>query len=122
MNRYVTMSCKALGAALIAGVMLPADTSLAQSYPGRPIRMVVGFPPGGFTDILARQVAERLTAPMGQPIVIDNRSGAEGVIGADVVAKAKPDGYTLLMGHNNSNAVAPFLYAKLPYDARKDFA
>jgi tripartite-type tricarboxylate transporter receptor subunit TctC len=84
--------------------------------------MVVGFPPGGFTDILARQMGERLAPGMGQQIVIDNRSGQAGIIGADIVAKSKPDGYTLLMGHNNSNAVAPSLYPKLPYDVRKDFA
>ena len=95
---------------------------LAQAYPTRAIRMVVGFPPGGFTDILARQIGDRLAPAMGQQIVIDNRSGQAGIIGADIVAKAKPDGYTLLMGHNNSNAVAPSLYPKLPYDVRKDFA
>ena len=95
---------------------------LAQAYPTRAIRMVVGFPPGGFTDILARQIGDRLAPGMGQQIVIDNRSGQAGIIGADIVAKAKPDGYTLLMGHNNSNAVAPSLYPKLPYDVRKDFA
>ncbi len=94
----------------------------AQAYPNRAIRMVVGFPPGGFTDILARQMGERLAPGMGQQIVIDNRSGQAGIIGADIVAKSKPDGYTLLMGHNNSNAVAPSLYPKLPYDVRKDFA
>jgi tripartite-type tricarboxylate transporter receptor subunit TctC len=94
----------------------------AQAYPNRPIRMVVGFPPGGFTDILARQMGDRLAPVMGQPILVDNRSGQAGIIGADIVAKAKPDGYTLLMGHNNSNAVAPSLYPKLPYDVRKDFA
>jgi len=94
----------------------------AQAYPTRAIRMVVGFPPGGFTDILARQIGDRLAPAMGQQIVIDNRSGQAGIIGADIVAKAKPDGYTLLMGHNNSNAVAPSLYPKLPYDVRKDFA
>jgi tripartite-type tricarboxylate transporter receptor subunit TctC len=93
----------------------------AQAYPTRPIRMVVGFPPGGFTDILARQIGDRLAPVLGQQIVIDNRSGQAGIIGADIVAKAKPDGYTLLMGHNNSNAVAPSLYPKLPYDVRKDF-
>jgi len=94
----------------------------SQAYPTRAIRMVVGFPPGGFTDILARQIGDRLAPGMGQQIVIDNRSGQAGIIGADIVAKAKPDGYTLLMGHNNSNAVAPSLYPKLPYDVRKDFA
>jgi tripartite-type tricarboxylate transporter receptor subunit TctC len=99
----------------------PTSTGSGPAYPVRSIRMVVGFPPGGFTDILARQVGDRLAPGMGQPIVIDNRSGNAGIIGADIVAKSKPDGYTLLMGHNNSNAVAPSLYAKLPYDVRKDF-
>lgn len=112
-------------AALIA-VVVPGVTQgnslFAQAYPTRAIRMVVGFSPGGFTDILARQIGDRLTPVMGQTIVIDNRSGNAGIIGADVVAKSKPDGYTLLMGHNNSNAVAPSLHAKLPYDVRKDFA
>ena len=106
---------------LVTGGMVAAGPAAAQSYPTRTIRMVVGFPPGGFTDILARQIGDRLAPGMGQPIVIDNRSGNAGIIGADIVAKAKPDGYTLLMGHNNSNAVAPSLYAKLPYDVRKDF-
>ena len=109
----------ALGATLGVGSLANVN---AQTYPTRPIRMIVGFPPGGFTDILGRQVAERLTPVLGQQIVVENRSGAAGVIGADIVAKAKPDGYTVLMGHNNSNAVAPLLYAKLPYDAQKDFA
>lgn len=101
--------------------IVQAVPACAQAYPTRPIRMVVGFPPGGFTDILARQVSDRLTPVMGQQIVVDNRGGQAGIIGADIVAKSKPDGYTLLMGHNNSNAVAPSLYAKLPYDVRKDF-
>ena len=107
---------------IAACAMLPSGSGLAQTYPNRPIRMIVGFPPGGFTDILARQVAERLSPTLGQQIVVENRSGAAGIIGADIVAKAKPDGYTLLMGHNNSNAVAPLLYAKLSYDPRRDFA
>ena len=108
--------------ALAAVGMAAVVPGFAQSYPARAIRMVVGFPPGGFTDILARQIGDRLAPVMGQQIVIDNRSGNAGIIGADIVAKAKPDGYTLLMGHNNSNAVAPSLYSRLPYDARKDFA
>ena len=110
----------AFSVALGAGML--TDVCDAQSYPTRPIRMIVGFPPGGFTDLLGRQVADRLSPVFGQQIVVENRSGAAGVIGAEIVAKAKPDGYTLLMGHNNSNAVAPLLYSKLPYDARKDFA
>lgn len=115
LRRIVVLAAAALGGAQPAA-------AFAQTYPTRAIRMVVGFPPGGFTDILGRQIAERLTPSMGQHIVIDNRSGSAGIVGADIVAKAKPDGYTLLMGHNNSNAVAPSLYPKLPYDARKDFA
>ena len=112
----------------VAGLLLfivsayAADVAAQTAYPSRAIRMVVGFPPGGFTDILARQYADRLVPTLGQPIAIDNRSGNAGIIGADIVAKAKPDGYTMLMGHNNSNAVAPSLYAKMPYDVRKDFA
>ena len=105
---------------IVIGIVQAAP-ACAQAYPTRPIRMVVGFPPGGFTDILARQVGDRLTPVMGQTIVIDNRGGQAGIIGADHAAKSKPDGYTLLMGHNNSNAVAPSLYTKLPYDVRKDF-
>jgi len=115
MRGTVVLAVAAIGLALHAGPVF------AQAYPNRAIRMVVGFPPGGFTDILARQIGDRLTPVMGQQIIIDNRSGSAGIIGADIVAKAKPDGYTLLMGHNNSNAVAPSLYPKLPYDARKDF-
>jgi tripartite-type tricarboxylate transporter receptor subunit TctC len=122
MRHSIRMKSRNAIVGVIVGAMLPVGTSIAQNYPSRAIRMVVGFPPGGFTDILARQVAERLTASMGQQIVVDNRSGAAGIVGAEVVAKSKADGYTLLMGHNNSNAVAPSLYAKLPYDARKDFA
>ena len=110
------------GCAFLAVALMAPMFAQAQTYPTRPVRMVVGFPPGGFTDILARQIGDRLTPVMGQTIVIDNRAGNAGIIGADIVAKSKPDGYTLLMGHNNSNAVAPSLYAKMPYDVRRDFA
>jgi tripartite-type tricarboxylate transporter receptor subunit TctC len=113
---------RAIALLVFAAIGIAPAVVFAQAYPTRAIRMVVGFPPGGFTDILARQIGDRLAPAMGQQIIIDNRSGNAGIIGADIVAKAKPDGYTLLMGHNNSNAVAPSLYAKLPYDARKDFA
>jgi len=106
-------------AALAAVITLPA---VGQGYPARPIRMVVGFPPGGMTDVLARQIAERIAPELGQQVVVENRPGASATIGADVVAKARPDGYTILMGHNNSNAIAPLLFPKLPYDAAKDFA
>ena len=93
----------------------------AQTYPDRPIRMLVGFSPGGFTDVLARLLAQKMHERLGQPVVVENKPGATGTIAADQVAKAKPDGYTLLMGHSNSNSVAPALFPQLPYDIQKDF-
>ncbi|HTE13438.1 MAG TPA: tripartite tricarboxylate transporter substrate binding protein, partial [Burkholderiales bacterium] len=90
-------------------------------YPTKPIRMLVGFAPGGGTDIVARILAPKLTAAWNQQLVIDNRSGATGTIAAGLVARATPDGYTLLMGHASTNTIAPALYAKLPFDPYKDF-
>jgi tripartite-type tricarboxylate transporter receptor subunit TctC len=94
---------------------------LAQ-YPVKPIRMIVGFAPGGGTDLVARIIGQKMTESWGQPVLVDNRAGATGTIGADVVAKAPGDGYTLLMGHVNSHGIAPNLFKKLPYDAERDFA
>jgi tripartite-type tricarboxylate transporter receptor subunit TctC len=94
----------------------------AQDYPNRPVRMLVGFAPGGGTDVVARILAPRLVAAWGQQIVIDNRTGATGTIAAGMVARAAPDGYTLLMGHASTNTVAPALYHTLPYDPYRDFA
>ena len=93
----------------------------AQAYPDKPIRLVVGFAPGGFTDVLARVIGQKLTERMGQSVIVDNKPGAAGTLGADIVAKARPDGYTLLLAHSNSNSVAPGLYPKLPYDVVRDF-
>lgn len=94
----------------------------AQPYPTKPIRIVVPFPPGGSTDLLARRLGEKLATAMGQPVVVENKPGAGGTTGADSVAKAAPDGYTLLMGVTGSNAIAASLYPKLPYDPLRDFA
>ncbi|MDO9194858.1 MAG: tripartite tricarboxylate transporter substrate binding protein [Rhodoferax sp.] len=105
-----------------AGSLFFTASALAQNYPTRPIRLVVPFTPGGSTDILARAVGMELTKAWGQPVVIDNVPGAGGAIGADKVAKAPADGYTLLMGHIGTLAVNPSLYPKLPYDPVKDFA
>ena len=91
------------------------------AYPTKPIRLVVPFPPAGTTDILARAIAQRWTETLGQSVVVDNRPGAGGNIGADLVAKAAPDGYTLLMGTVGTHAINPSLYGKLPYDHVKDF-
>ena len=95
---------------------------VAQTYPNKPIRMVVPFTPGGTTDILARAIGAKLTEQLGQSVVIENVAGAGGSIGAERVAKAAPDGYTLLMGHIGTLAVNPALYPNLPYDPVKSFA
>jgi tripartite-type tricarboxylate transporter receptor subunit TctC len=101
---------------------LVCGSAFAQAYPDKPVRIVVGFSPGGFTDVLGRLIAQKLQERLGHPFVVENKPGAAGTIAADVVAKAKPDGYTLLMGHSNSNSIAPALYPKLGYDVNRDFA
>lgn len=90
------------------------------AYPDKPIKLVVPFAPGGGTDILARVVADHLGRSLGVPVIVDNKAGAGGTIGTDLVAKSKPDGYTLLMGTNATLALAPGLYRRLPYDPVKD--
>lgn len=110
------------GAMALAATALLPSLAAAQSFPTKPIRIVVPFPPGGSTDLLARRIGEKLAAVWGQPVVVDNRAGAGGTVGADYVAKSAPDGYTLLMGVTGSNAIANALYPKLPYDVVKDFA
>ncbi|MFY9513433.1 MAG: tripartite tricarboxylate transporter substrate binding protein [Rubrivivax sp.] len=94
----------------------------AQTFPARPVTLVVPFPPGGGTDTGARIVAQKLGAKWGQQVVVDNKGGAAGQIGADLVAKARPDGYTILMGNIGTQAINPSLYPKLPYDPDKAFA
>jgi tripartite-type tricarboxylate transporter receptor subunit TctC len=91
-------------------------------YPSRPIRLIVPFPPGGSTDILARALSDKLSQGLGQPVVIDNRPGAAGSIGAEAAARAAPDGHTLMMGHLGTLAVNPAIYKNLPYDPVKSFA
>lgn len=115
---------RSLVAIAIAGLTVAAPTlALAQTsdYPNRPITLVVPFAAGGTTDIVGRIVGEGLSKKLGQPVVIDNRGGAGGNIGAAAVASAKPDGYTLLMGYNGTNAINPSLYAKLSWDPIKSF-
>jgi tripartite-type tricarboxylate transporter receptor subunit TctC len=106
-----------LGCALL----LVATTATAQQYPNKPIRFIVPFAPGGGTDILARLLAPRLTESLGQPVVVDNRGGAGGVIGADMAAKAPADGYTIVLGSPGALTINPNLQ-KLPYDPQRDFA
>jgi tripartite-type tricarboxylate transporter receptor subunit TctC len=109
-------------AALAVLVAVCASGAWAEAYPTKPIRLVVPFPAGGTTDILAREVGQRLSISLGQPVVVDNRPGAAGNIGADMVAKSAPDGYTLLMGTVGTHAINASLYAKMPYDHIKDIA
>ena len=92
-----------------------------QTYPSKPIRLIVGFAPGGGTDIVARALAPKMSEILGQSVIIENKSGAAGTIGADQVAKSTPDGYTLLVGHSNSNAIAPFVLTNVPYNPATDF-
>ena len=110
--------------AFLAGVLVGAvlfTAASAQPYPSKPIRMIVGFAPGGGTDVTARAVVQEFSEALGQRIVIDNRPGANGVIGADVTAKSPVDGYTILMV-NSGHTVNPGMYKKLPYDTIRDFA
>jgi len=104
---------------LAAAVLVPQASQAA--FPDKPIRLVVGFPPGQATDIVARVFAKKLQETLGQPVIVDNRSGAAGIIGSDIVAKAPPDGYTLLVGSSGTMAINPSLYSKLPYHPLRDF-
>jgi len=108
-------------AALLAGLAAIAASAAAETYPSHPIRLVVPFAPGGPADFLARLVGQKLADELGQPVVIDNRPGANTIIGAQIVAKADPDGHTLLMAIDGTLVMNPFLYSKLPYDADRDF-
>ncbi len=98
-----------------------AAGAFAQSYPARPIRMIVPFPPGGATDLLARVVAQKLTESLGHQVVVDNRPGAGGTIGSRLMLDAQPDGYTILTSSVSTHAIGPHLYAKPPYNPQTDF-
>jgi tripartite-type tricarboxylate transporter receptor subunit TctC len=114
-RRHILSAAAALPAILPRGVR-------AQSWPARPIRMIVAFAPGGFTDIAARVLAERLAAALGQPVAVDNRAGAAGIIGTEAAARSAPDGYTVLMGTISTHAMNVGLYRTLSYDPVADFA
>ena len=113
---------RALCALLAVIAASPAPVACAESYPVKPIHLVVPFPPGGSLDVVARAIGQKITEAWGQPVMIDNRPGAGGNIGADFVAKSAPDGYTILEGALSTHAVNVSLYGKLPYDPIKDFA
>jgi tripartite-type tricarboxylate transporter receptor subunit TctC len=119
LRRCIVVAIACLLAGGVGFVPLPA---CAQAYPTKPIRLVVPFPPGGSLDVVARAIGQKLTEAWGQPVVIDNRPGAGGNIGADLVAKSAPDGYTILEGALSTHAVNVSLYSKMPYDPVRDFA
>lgn len=107
-------------AALVLAAAFTVAPAAAQNYPGKPLRMIVNFPPGGAADVMGRAVAQVVGESLKQPIVVENRPGANGNLGADAVAKSAADGYTLLMSSGGAITVNPFLYAKMPFDADKD--
>ncbi|HTS83721.1 MAG TPA: tripartite tricarboxylate transporter substrate binding protein [Usitatibacter sp.] len=110
-----------LGAALLAAASLVSFNAACGPYPDKPIHFVVPYPAGGPLDAVARLLAQKVSDRLKQPVVVDNKPGAGGNIGADLVAKSAPDGYTLLMGAVATHAINPTLYASIPYDAQKDF-
>ncbi|MCE2998703.1 MAG: Bug family tripartite tricarboxylate transporter substrate binding protein [Betaproteobacteria bacterium] len=114
----IPLSRAALAALVLA---LPAVPVLAQNFPVKPVRVIIAWPPGGANDIAGRIVAQKLSENTGQQFIVDNRGGASGIVGSDVVAKSPPDGYTLLV-HSAAHVSNPHLFSKVPYDTLKDFA
>src|SRR5689334_18016821 len=111
-----------IAGAALAALMLSAAPGQAQDYPNKPIKIMVPTPPGGMADIVGRTFGQKFTEKTQQPAVVENRTGAGGILAADFVAKAPPDGYTLYIGFHATNSILPTLDPKLPYDAAKDFA
>ena len=109
-------------ALLVTATIFGIGTAQAQTFPNRPITLVIPFSPGGSTTIVGRGVADKMGELLGEKIVIDNRPGAGGTIGTKAVAKSEPDGYTLLLGYTGTLAIGPSLYRNVGYDPRKDFA
>jgi tripartite-type tricarboxylate transporter receptor subunit TctC len=116
------LAIAAIGATAVAMTGATTPTQAQDRYPSRAVRLVVPFPPGGGTDVMARNLEMRLAAILGQPVVIDNKTGAGGAIGASEVARAKPDGYTLLLGTSSTHVINPLAMDNIPYDAVKSFA
>ncbi|MGV3655782.1 MAG: Bug family tripartite tricarboxylate transporter substrate binding protein [Noviherbaspirillum sp.] len=109
-------------AAAALPLLTAAAPSMAQQFPERPITLVAPFSPGGALDLIARALAQKMNEDFGQSVIVDNRAGAAGIIGSQYVARAEPDGYTILLGATTTHGINPSLYPKLPYDAVKDFA
>lgn len=105
----------------LAGLVAAPMVAVAQNYPAKTVRVIIPWPPGGSNDIVGRLVMQKMSENLGQQFIIDNRGGAAGTIGSDVVAKSAPDGYTIMV-HSTTHVANPHLYKKLPYDTMKDFA
>jgi tripartite-type tricarboxylate transporter receptor subunit TctC len=116
-----TLTRRRLVQAVALALAVSGGSAMAQAWPSKPITLIVPFPPGGTTDVLARALGERLTQSLGQPVIVESKPGAGATLGADYVAKSKPDGYTLLVGAVH-HTIASSVYKKLPYDFAKDFA
>jgi tripartite-type tricarboxylate transporter receptor subunit TctC len=121
LNSYTTHRRRLVQAIALAAVTMSAGTAMSQAWPSKPISLIVPFPAGGTTDVLARALADKLSQSLGQTVIVESKPGAGATLGADYVAKAKPDGYTLLMGAVH-HTIASSVYKKLPYDFQKDFA
>jgi tripartite-type tricarboxylate transporter receptor subunit TctC len=122
MRSAVRVSVALAAFAVVTTAAAAAEKAAEKVYPTKPIRLIVAFPPGGSTDIIARLVGQRLSEALGQQVIIDNRGGAGGTVGTELAARAAPDGYTLTMGTTSTHVIAPAAYAKLKYDPIKDFA
>jgi tripartite-type tricarboxylate transporter receptor subunit TctC len=118
----MTLPKRALRFLCLLALSVAPTFALAQAWPARPVKVVVPYPPGGAVDVVTRLVAERMSASLGQPVVVENKAGAAGLVGSDQVARSAPDGYTLVMGTVSSHAIAPAVYRKMPYDPEADFA
>ncbi|HJV71678.1 tripartite tricarboxylate transporter substrate binding protein [Ideonella sp.] len=121
MQHVQTFTRRRLVQAAALALCVCSGSAMAETWPTKPVSLVVPFPPGGTTDVLARALGEKLSQSLGQPVIVENKPGAGATLGADYVAKAKADGYTLLMGAVH-HTIAPAVYKKLPYDFQKDFA
>src|SRR6478752_1438696 len=121
MRKLIALRSGVVAAALLAVLALAAVPVRAQDYPNRPITLIVPFPPGGSTTIVARIIADKMSEVLGQSIVVDNRGGAGGTIGSRTVAKSAGDGYTILLGYTGTLAIGPSLYGNVGYDPRTDF-
>jgi tripartite-type tricarboxylate transporter receptor subunit TctC len=117
LTRLILMLVQAL-----AAIVLSVGATLAQPWPSKPIRLVVGYTPGGGNDLIARIVAARLQEKLGQPVLVDNKPGAQSIVAAELVARAAPDGYTLLVAPSGPLSINPAVFARLPYAPERDFA